>query len=117
MEVLKKVYELTRELTTLLEQPVTSKNRDEVIEQLNELIEERGKWMKQLSPPYSDEEMQLGNEIAKLNPQIQSKMQILFTDLKKEMKQMQQQKKSQQFYTNPYKNVSTSDGTFLDRKN
>lgn len=117
MEVLEKVYELTKELTTLLEQPVTSKNRDDVMQQLNELIEERGKWMEQLSPPYSDEEMKLGNEIAKLNPKIQMKMQNLFTDLKTEMKQMQQQKKSQQFYTNPYKNVSTLDGTFLDRKN
>ena len=117
MEALEKVYELTRELTILLEQPVTSKTRDNVIQQLNELIEERGKWMEQLSPPYSEEEMKLGNKIAKLNPKIQIKMEKLFTDLKIEMKQVQQQKKSQQSYTNPYKNVSTSDGTFLDRKN
>ncbi|MCF3943448.1 flagellar protein FliT [Oceanobacillus alkalisoli] len=117
MEALEKVYELTKKLIMLLEQPVTSKNRDDVIQQLNGLIEERGKCMEQLSPPYSEDEMKLGNEIAQLNPKIQMKMEMLFTDLKTEMKQMKQQKKSQQSYTNPYKNFSTSDGTFLDRKN
>lgn len=117
MKTLEKVYEITVELKELLDQDITSKNREETITRLNELIEARGKWMEQLKPPYGDEEKVLGEKIYTLNSIIQAKMQQLFTDLKLEMRQVQKQKKTKEFYTNPYKNVHVSDGTFLDSKN
>ena len=73
--------------------------------------------MDQLNPPYTDEEKVLGEKIYSLNIGIESKMQQLFSDLKVEMKQVQKQKKTKESYTNPYKNVHTSDGTFMDSKN
>ena len=117
MSSLLKVYDVTIKLRELLEQDIPTKDREEVINQLNELIAERGKWMDKLIPPYTAEEKELGEKIYSLNMEIQSKMQQLFTDLKVEMKQVQKQKKTKESYTNPYKNVHTSDGTFMDSKN
>lgn len=117
MDYLEKVYVITIELKELLDQNITPKNREEVINQLNQLIEARGKWMDQLQPPYTEAEKELGEEIYNLNTGIQNKMQQLFTDLKLEMRQVQKQKKTNESYTNPYRNVHVSDGTFMDSKN
>jgi flagellar protein FliT len=114
---LKKVYELTLQLEELFQKPITPKNREETIDKLNELIEERGKWMEQISPPYTEEERALGEKIYQMNIGIEENMQQIFTELKQEMKQMKKQKKSHQSYQNPYQHVSVSDGTFLDKKN
>ncbi len=116
MEKLEKVYQLTVELEKLLADPISAKEREEVIQKLNDLIEERGKWMEEISPPYTEEERRLGEKIYKMNIGIEEKMQQLFSEIKMEMAQMKKQKKSQQSYTNPYKDLSVSDGTFLDRK-
>ena len=51
MEKLEKVYQLTVELEKLLADPISAKEREEVIQKLNDLIEERGKWMEEISPP------------------------------------------------------------------
>ncbi|MHA6252360.1 flagellar protein FliT [Oceanobacillus sp. CAU 1775] len=116
-ERIKKVYEITVDISKLLEQDISSKNREEVIEDLNEKITERGKWMELLKPPYTKEEQTLGEEIYRLNISIEEEMQKLFSDLKQEMQHVQKQKKSQASYTNPYKSVQVSDGTYLDSKN
>ena len=117
MSTLLNVYNVTIKLQKLLEQAIPAKDREGVINELNALIAERGKWMDQLNPPYTDEEKVLGEKIYSLNIGIESKMQQLFSDLKVEMKQVQKQKKTKESYTNPYKNVHTSDGTFMDSKN
>ncbi len=117
MDCLEKVFEITIELKELLERHITSQNREEIINKLNQLIEARGKWMEQLQPPYTAAEKELGEKIYSLNIEIQNKMQQLFTDLKLEMRQVQKQKKTNQSYTNPYRNVHVSDGTFMDSKN
>ncbi len=43
-------------------------------------------------------------------------MNALFTELKQEMQQMKQQRKSTQSYINPYRDVQTMDGMFMDKK-
>ena len=58
----------------------------------------------------------LAKKLVPINEDVQNKMQVIFTDLKTEMKQVKQQKKSNQSYTNPYKSVQTMDGMFMDRK-
>lgn len=116
-EKLEKVYELTIQLQELLADSVSPKDRDNTIDKLNQLIDERGQWMEKLSPPYTDEEKKLGEKIYELNLGVQEKMQLLFQEIKQEMAQVKRQKKTQQSYANPYKDLSTSDGTFLDRKN
>lgn len=117
MSVVKELYQMTVQLKSLLEQPISAKNRQTVIGQLTNLIEQRGEHMKHMTPPFTDEEKKLGKEMVQLNAKIEQRMQSLFDELKLEMKQVKQQKKSNLSYINPYKNVQTMDGLYLDRKN
>lgn len=116
-KALEKVYQLTIEMKHLFNFPITVKNREEVIEKLTGWLEEREEWMDKLSPPYTDEERELGEKIYQINVEVEENMQRLFGNLKVEMKKVQKHKKTQQTYSNPYKNLAVSDGTFLDKKN
>lgn len=116
MNRLKPVMDVTKSMQQLLEQEITNKNRETVIEELQQKIEERGLLLQKLTEPYTEEEETLGTEIVKLNQQIETKMNTLFHHLKMEMKQMKKKKKSNNSYINPYQHVQSSDGIFMDNK-
>jgi flagellar protein FliT len=116
MNRLEPIYNLTLELNKLLDEPITAKSREVVITDLNRLLIKRGVEMENLNAPFSTEEQNLGEKLVPINEAVQRKMQVIFTDLKTEMKQVKQQKKSNQSYTNPYKSVQAMDGMFMDRK-
>ena len=110
------IYDITIQLKEIVDQPITGKTREATIEKLNKVIMKKGVQMEKIKPPFSDEEHQLSKALLPLNEDVQNKMQIIFADLKTEMKQIKQQKKSNQSYTNPYKSVQTMDGMFMDQK-
>lgn len=110
------IHQITESMQQLLVQDITSHNREEVISALQEKIEKRGKLLELIAPPYTEEEEELGSTVVQMNQRIEQQMQQLFTALKNEMKQVQQQKKSTTSYVNPYKNVQNTDGMFLDKK-
>lgn len=116
MNRLESFYEVTEILAGLLEQDITPKNREAVIWEANRLIKQRANMLYELHPPFTDEEKQIGAQIVSKNRVIQTRMHLLFTDLKQEMKQIQQKKKSNQTYMNPYGHVRPLDGMFLDSK-
>ncbi|RDW16523.1 flagellar protein FliT [Oceanobacillus arenosus] len=116
MNRLQPIYDLTVELKNLLDKPVSAKSREAVITDLNRLLIRRGVEMENLSPPFSTEEQSLGEKLVPINQAVQKKMQVMFSGLKTEMKQVKQQKKSNQSYTNPYRSVQAMDGMFMDRK-
>lgn len=116
MNQLQKIYDVTKQLEEVLHEKVNAKDRDTVIEQVNHLVEQRGELLNEITPPYTEEEKKLGKELVTLNEQIQVKMNTLFDDLKLEMKQVKKQKKSNRTYVNPYENVKSLDGIYLDSK-
>ncbi len=116
MNQLQKTFDVTKQLEEVLSEKINGKDRDTVIDQVNHLVEQRGDLLSEISPPYSEAEKQLGKELVKLNEQIQEKMNHLFHDLKVEMKQVKKQKKSNRTYVNPYENVKTMDGMYMDSK-
>ncbi|ASN04732.1 flagellar protein FliT [Virgibacillus necropolis] len=113
---LKALVKITKELEEVLNQPIITKNRESVIEQINLLIEKRGKLMDSVKPPFTEEEKVMGKKLIILNESIQLKMTEVLDVLKVEMKQLKKQKKSNQNYVNPYKDVRTMDGMFMDSK-
>jgi|SRR5699024_1207075 len=116
MNRLLKVHELTIHLKELFNQEINTDNREAVIEKLNDLLQQREKHMKQLSPPYTAEENKLGEELIPLNHKIEKEIQKIYDELKAEMMQFQKEKKSNRSYSNPYQHVQTNDGMFLDKK-
>jgi len=117
MSRLQELYQITKKLEKLFEQTITSKNRESIIEEISYLIDQRGKYMDQLTPPYTETEKKLGKEIVHLNRTIEKEMNKIFRDLKREMQQMKIQKKSNQSYMNPFKSVQALDGMYMDSKN
>lgn len=116
MNKVQKLYDMTKKLYDILNQPITNYNREEVIKQINTLVEKRGHYIDRLAPPYTNEEKKIGQDIIRFNKKIQEHMQQLFNDLKIEMKQVKKQKRSNRSYTNPYESVRALDGMFLDQK-
>ncbi len=117
MNRLTELHQITKELAKIFSEEITGKNREQTIERIDQLIAKRSDYLKQVTPPYSEAEKKLGKEIVRLNQYIEQEMQILFHDLKKEMHQLQKQKKSNESYIHPYKNLQSLDGRFLDSKN
>ncbi|MEC5422852.1 flagellar protein FliT [Virgibacillus sp. C22-A2] len=116
MNRLRDLHRITIELKEVLEQETTSKNRESIIEKVNLLVEQRGSHLQELAAPYTMEEKQTGRELVLINEEIQDKMQLLFNELKSEMKQMKKQKKSNRTYSNPYEKIQSLDGMFMDSK-
>lgn len=116
MGKLETLYNVTKELEDVVNQSITSKNRESVIEQMNLLIEKRGILMENVKPPFTEEEKLMGKKLVTMNETVQSKMGEVLHLLKIEMKQLKKQKKSNQNYVNPYKDVRTLDGMFMDSK-
>lgn len=110
------VYQLTKSMKEMLSQEITSTNREEIIDLFQKNLEKRGELIELISPPYTSEEEEMGRQIVEMNQEMEKKMNRLFLDLKNEMKQMKQQRKSATSYTNPYTHLQTSDGMFLDQK-
>ncbi|WP_164218370.1 flagellar protein FliT [Virgibacillus sp. YIM 98842] len=116
MNYVQKLYELTLELQALLNEEITDKNRAEIIEEINVLVETREEYIKKLLPPYTTEEKMLGRKLISVNADIQEKMQILYSELKLELKNVKKQKKSSRSYMNPYASMQNTGGMFMDSK-
>lgn len=113
---LSELLQVTEQLKEVLNVPVTSANREEIIEQTNALIEKRETYIAKIETPFSVEEKQIGEQIIDLNIFIQKQMEQLFSDLKVEMKQVKQKKQSNRLYVNPYKSTQAIDGMYMDEK-
>lgn len=116
MNRIQPIYELTEQMKTNLDQMMTAKNREAIMNKVNSLLEQRGQHMESIKPPYTKEEKQLGKELLHLNEQVQKQIEEAFSELKIEMKQVKRQKSSNKKYLNPYQNVQVMDGRYLDKK-
>jgi flagellar protein FliT len=110
------VFEITEKMEQILRENIPSNNRQHIVEEIDALLIQREKYMENISEPYTNEELELGKKLLPINQYIQQKMNLLFTELKIEMKQMKKQKNSNRKYTNPYENVQTVDGMFMDKR-
>src|SRR5690625_7979663 len=91
MTRLEAIYEVTMKLYQLLKEPIQSKDRETVIKQVDELIEQRENLLQDIIPPFTEKEKKIGEEIVLFNEHIQKQMHVLFNELKGEMKQVKKQ--------------------------
>ncbi len=110
------IYDVTNKIENILNQTITTKNRESIITVVTKLIEERGRMMKKLTPPFSEQEKLLGKKVVELNVQIENKMETLFESLKQDIRKVNKQKESNRSYINPYGNIKSTDGMYLDSK-
>lgn len=91
-------------------------DRNQVIEKVQAHIARRDELLAEIKEPYTNEEMKIGKQIVILNEEIKKRMNHLFQEIKKDMKQVRQRKEQNYSYINPYGKVSTMDGLYMDRK-
>src|SRR5690625_48633 len=112
---LQNIYDITTNMLKLLNS-LDNNNREYIIQEITELIEKRDLMVKEVKPPYSDEELIIGKRVTKLNNTIQAKMDTLFNQVKQDIIQLKQNKSSNLSYINPYGQIKTTDGLYLDSK-
>lgn len=116
MTVVIKLHEKTEQLKSCLAQGMPSRHRDEYIERVQTLLDDRQKLFDQLPITYTKEEKKLGAEIISMNKEIDQQLKRQAKVLKDELEQFQRKKKRSQQYANPYAQISV-DGMFFDKKN
>ena len=110
------IYDVTNKIEHILNQSITTQNRESIISEVTTLIEERGRMMEELTPPFSEQEKLLGKKVVALNVQIEKKMELMFESLKQDIRKMNKQKESNRSYINPYGDIKSTDGMYLDSK-
>lgn len=114
MDAVREIYSITLEMINLLHK--SDKERDEKIERLQELLNQRDHLIKNIKPPYSDEENEIGKKIVMLEPVLSKLLLNEKLSIQKDIKDVHMKKESTEKYVNPYDTFSI-DGVFYDKKN
>ncbi|MGE7603973.1 flagellar protein FliT [Peribacillus sp. NPDC097675] len=113
--MLQQFHNVTTELVTVL-QDQTIIERDDRIDRIKELLDQREEFLLQIKPPFSAEELQLGRQSMLLNQQVNQLLLLQKQEIQRDIKELIQKKKTSNKYTNPYETLAT-DGMFYDKKN
>jgi len=108
------IYDLTKDIVSLLNNHEIE--REQMISELTELLQKREQLLENLKSPYTEAEQNIGEEIVELNKTIDTKVEQLFTDIKSDLNKVKQKKSLNLSYINPYGNIKTTDGMYLDSK-
>ncbi|MEH7225060.1 flagellar protein FliT [Bacillus sp. JJ1566] len=115
MNALLSLYHITKELLELVEQPISKENRDSIIEKITSLLDLRDRTIKEISPPYTDDENKVGTEIVRMNKIIDSKLAEIKLEIQTDLAQLKKSKATSKKYANPYQ-VGSADGMFFDKR-
>ncbi|MBP2241999.1 flagellar protein FliT [Cytobacillus eiseniae] len=91
-------------------------DREENIIKINRLLDQREVLMESIHPPFSEEDMKIGQQLLQLNMQVNNLLVSKKQEIQRDMKELDAKKKSSNKYVNPYGNFSI-DGMFYDKKN
>ncbi|HLS23547.1 MAG TPA: hypothetical protein VK037_06475 [Pseudogracilibacillus sp.] len=117
MERIQPLYKTTKQLLEVVEKPYeTFEEREKLIDEMNKLLVQREELMQEVKPPYTEEEETLGKQIIKMDETIKEKMNELFRSVQTDLRQLKQKRDSDKTYINPYKNLETVDGMYVDDK-
>lgn len=119
MEQVKELLQISAKLYQHLAVIPKSEKRDEYIEQINQQLDERGIIIEKLR-----EQGFIANPAEKshvtlieLDKGIRERLNIVMKEIKDDLKDLQNAKKNEQQYMNPYANVQVMDGRYYDKKN
>lgn len=115
MNAVERCLALTKEILKTLNE-VSEQNRDEKIELVENLLEQREELLKEIKPPFTEIEDGFGKEIIKLNQAIDTKMKLIQGNIKRDMNGIKNKKNVSKKYTSPYESLQ-NDGVFYDKKN
>ena len=92
-----------------------AEKRDEVIEQIDKILDERDTLQSQISQPFTVEEDEFGAELIILEKEVQMSLARFTKGIRSDISQSQAKKENMSNYVNPYGNMSR-DGAYFDSK-
>jgi flagellar protein FliT len=107
-------HSITKQLKEAIEN-LAADNRDDVIETIDKLLEQRQSLLEGIKPPFSADEQLLGKEMIEWNQEIDRELILLRSEIKRDLNGLSKKKSSAQRYTNPYQSLQY-DGMFYDKK-
>lgn len=114
MNVIQSFYEVTKQLVQMLETK-TVNDRDERIEEINQLLDKREELLPSIGQPVTEEEKQVANGILQLNQKLMTLLEKEKLDIKKDINSLNHRKESTKKYVNPYESLQT-DGMYYDKR-
>jgi flagellar protein FliT len=114
MSKVQQCLELTKELLQVLE-TMEGKDRNDVIQSIQRLLDERQALLPFIQPPYSEEEIQIGRELVRTNQHIEPLLIKLQMEIQKDRNSFEKRKHSVKKYRNPYESLQF-DGMYYDKR-
>lgn len=102
----------------LTNMPETEK-RDEYIEKINSLLDERGQLIEQMNSDgfKVDQNNKSHLMLLQLDKGIKERLVKVMKTIQEDLKTLQIAKKNEKQYTNPYSEIQVMDGRYYDKKN
>lgn len=114
MNPIKQFYMNTSELVQYLEEK-QEPDRDQRIEKIQHLLNERDEALKKVKAPLSAGEKMLVQEAQKLNEKLVKLLEEEKMSIKEDWDLLKKQQQTRQKYINPYQSLAT-DGVYFDKK-
>lgn len=115
MNSLKDILEITRKLKEHLMNGTDNEGREQFIEQIEVLLNERELYFSAIPMEFTEEDRRLNEEILRLNTEIVPILACYLNEIKMDIKKLNQSKKTVRGYNNPYES-GPEDGMFLDKR-
>jgi len=114
MNAVEKCVEITENIIKITKS--NSTNRDEVIEKIEQLLDQRAEWLSKIKKPVSFEEKLAGNKLLLLDKEMTNHLKKVQLDIQKDINGLEQRKISAERYANPYTATEQLDGMFYDKR-
>ena len=118
MKQIQQVLQVSAQLFALLGNTPKVEERDQFIEMIHQKLEERQVAIDELVAVgfVFDENNKMHVTLQELDKGIQERLQNVLKLIKDDLKSVQNAKKNEQQYLNPYSNVQVMDGRYYDKK-
>lgn len=118
METIQQLLQISAKLFQHLTDIPKGEERESYIERINVLLDKRGAYILALKASgfNIDPDNRTHQTLAELDKGIRERLDKVMTTVKEDMKELNNAKKHEQQYINPYSNVSTMDGRYFDNK-
>ncbi|RTQ94277.1 flagellar protein FliT [Lysinibacillus telephonicus] len=118
MENIQQLLQISAKLFKHLSEIPKGEERSEYIEKINLMLDERGVIIKKLRLEgfVIEDNNKLHETLAQLDKGIRERLDTVMQAVKQDMKDLQNSKKNEKRYMNPYSSVQVMDGMYYDKK-
>jgi len=119
MQLINQLLQVSANLFKLLGDIPKGEERDEYIDNINSMLDKRGKIIEDLVQDgfQFDEQNRIHRTLQELDNGIKERLATVMSAVKQDMANLQKTKKSEGQYFDPYSNVRVMDGMYYDKKN